>query len=104
YYTLPIEERASAVSLGFPDIPECSTEVLDSLRKGEMVNLSKLKTLSDFKLLQLSWVYDLNFPISFRLVAERDYINRIADTLPKSDDISSVLNLIREFAEQRALR
>ena len=102
YYTLPEEERASAVSLGFPDIPECSTEVLDSLRKGEMVNLSKLKTLSDFKLLQLSWVYDLNFPISFRLVAERDYINRIADTLPKSDDISGALNLIREFAELRA--
>lgn len=102
YYNLPEEERASAVSLGFPDIPECSTEVLDSLRKGEMVNLSKLKTLSDFKLLQLSWVYDLNFPISFRLVAERDYINRIADTLPKSDDISGALNLIREFAEVRA--
>ncbi len=102
YYTLPDEERASAVSLGFPDRPECSPEVLDSLRKGEMVNLTKLKTLNDFKLLQLSWVYDLNFPTSFRLVAERDYINRIADTLPKSDDIKGAVNLIREFADQRA--
>lgn len=102
YYTLPDEERASAVSLGFPDRPECSPEVLDSLRKGEMVNLTKLKTLNDFKLLQLSWVYDLNFPTSFRLVAERDYINRIADTLPKNYDINSSLDEVREFAARRA--
>lgn len=102
YYTLPVEERASAVSLGFPDTPEYSQEVLDCVLQGKMVNLSKLRTLNDFKLLQLSWVYDLNFPTSFRLVAERDYINRIADTLPKSGDIKGAVNLIREFVDQRA--
>lgn len=104
YYALPEEERAAAVSLGFPDIPGYSQEVLDCALQGKMANLSKLKTLSDFKLLQLSWVYDLNFPTSFRLVAERDYINLIADTLPKSDDISSALNLIREFTLRRSQR
>lgn len=101
YYTLPDEERASAVSLGFPDRPECSPEVLDSLRKGEMVNLTKLKTLNDFKLLQLSWVYDLNFPTSFRIVLERDYINKIAATLPEHDELSSAVSHMIEFAERR---
>lgn len=101
YYTMPEEERASAVSLGFPDSPQCSQDVLQSLRRGQMVNLAQLRTLNDFKLLQLSWVYDLNFRTSFRLIAERDYINQIAETLPKNDDITRALNLIREFAEQR---
>lgn len=104
YYSLPDEEKASAVSLGFPDIPECSADVLEYLQIGKMVDLASLKTLNDFKLLQLSWVYDLNFPTSFRLVAERDYINRIGETLPKSEGIASALDLVRDFAEQKAAK
>ena len=33
-----------------------------------------LTTLNDFKLLQLAWLYDLNFACSLRMVVERDYI------------------------------
>jgi hypothetical protein len=63
YYMQPATERASAVGLGFPDQPGCSPEVLECLERREMVNLSKLQSLNDFKLLQLSWVFDLNFPV-----------------------------------------
>lgn len=101
YYTLPDEERASAVSLGLPDTPEYSKEVLDCLLQGKMVNLSKLRTMNDFKLLQLSWVYDLNFPASFRIVLEREYINKIAATFPERDELSRAASHIIEFAERR---
>ena len=66
-----------------------------------MVNLSMLKTLNDFKLLQLSWVFDLNFTASFRQLQERDYIGGIAATLPRSDRIDSLVAGLREFVERK---
>ncbi|ABQ27454.1 HD domain-containing protein [Geotalea uraniireducens] len=101
YYALPESERASAVGLGFPDLPFCSDEVLACLDEGRMVNLSMLKTLNDFKLLQLSWVFDLNFAASFRLLKERDYIGGIAATLPTDGRIAALAKRLREYVEVR---
>jgi hypothetical protein len=103
YFMQPETERASAVGLGFPDLPECSAEVLDCLEKKEMVNLSKLKSLNDFKLLQLSWVFDLNFPASFRLALDRGYIDGLSTTLPGDVRVNNAIDLIREYAIQMAI-
>jgi HD superfamily phosphohydrolase YqeK len=102
YYGLPEEERASAVSLGFPDLPECSPDVLDELCRGEMVNLASVRTLNDFKLLQISWIYDLNFTESFRMFQERDYLENLALALPSGPGIQSALDSVRHFATTAA--
>ena len=101
YYALPEGKRASAVGLGFPDLAKCSDEVFARIDSRQMVNLSMLKTLNDFKLLQLSWVFDLNFTASFRQLQERDYIGGIAATLPRSDRIDSLVAGLREFVERK---
>jgi hypothetical protein len=71
YFNAPEAERASAVGLGFPDLPYCSPEVLRTVRAGNMVQLTTLRSLNDFKLLQLSWLYDINFLSTLRLIKER---------------------------------
>jgi hypothetical protein len=102
YYMQPETERASAVGLGFPDLPGCSPEVLDCLEKKAMVNLSKLKNLNDFKLLQLSWVFDLNFLASFRLVQDRGYIDGLSMTIPEDAKVKNALGLVREYVARKA--
>jgi putative nucleotidyltransferase with HDIG domain len=104
YYGVPEGERASAVGLGFPDLPGCSPDVLSSLQQREMVNLSLLKTLNDFKLLQLSWVFDLNFPASFRLLLERGYIDGLSATLPKESAVENAVRGVREFVALKAAK
>lgn len=101
YYRAPEEERASAVSLGFADRPECSAPVLDSLREGKMVNLSQLATLNDFKLLQLSWVHDLNFPASFRLAREQGYLAGIVATLPPIPEVREAAEAVLTELDRR---
>jgi hypothetical protein len=98
YYMQPEAERASAVGLGFPDRPGYSQEVLDCLERRQMVNLSMLKCLNDFKLLQLSWVFDLNFPASYRLMLDRGYIDELSLSLPKDGKVENAVGLIREYA------
>jgi hypothetical protein len=97
YFRQPEEERASAVGLGLPDKPKCSPSVLEQISSGKMVRLSTVKTLNDFKLMQLSWVYDLNFGSSFKLVAERDCINELADTLPRDRLVEEAVQAVQDF-------
>lgn len=94
-------ERASATTLNLPDTPEYSEEIISCIFKKQAASYTHLKTLNDFKLLQLSWIFDLHFKTSFRLILERDYIKRIAYKLPQNSKISSVFILLREFASQR---
>jgi len=103
YFNQPEDMRASAAGLGLPDRPECSPEVLDRLAQQKMVRLSSVKTLNDFKLMQLSWIYDLNFATSFRLLFERDDINNLVATLPEDEDLAEAVQVVREFAERKLL-
>jgi hypothetical protein len=95
------ESRPAAAGLGLPDAPGYSPEVAACLLRGEIVQLVLLRTLNDFKLLQLSWIYDLNFTGSFRMVKERRYVDALGSTLPKSEEISKALQALRAFVDQR---
>ncbi len=100
YYESPEEERASAAGLGLPEGMDYSEEVLSCIYTGHIASLSKVKTLNDFKLLQLSWVYDLNFRTSFELLLKRNYIDRIILTLPQREEIKRVTSVLKEFIHQ----
>jgi hypothetical protein len=101
FYSLPAKDKPTAVALGLPDVPEYSPEVLTQLHQRKLVLLSSLKTLSDFKLLQLAWIFDLNFTASFRVVAQRSYIDRFALTLPKTNDIADAVDAVREYLNEK---
>ena len=103
YYESPPESKASAVGLGLPDLPEYSTEVFAYIYKKEIVSLATIKTLNDFKLLQLSWIFDLNFKPAFRLLSDRDYIGRIIAKLPPTEEIQRIALFLTEFVRQRLL-
>ncbi len=101
YFAQSESERASAVGLDLPDKPECSPEVLEQVSNGKMVRLSTVKTLNDFKVMQLSWVFDINFPTSLKLLVERGSIKELASTLPKDDRVEGVIAKVLDCASMR---
>jgi putative nucleotidyltransferase with HDIG domain len=100
YYDTPNEYRASAVGLGLPDIPEYTKRILPNIYDKKIIRLVDLKTLNDFKLLQLSWIFDLNFRPSFRLLKERDYIAKIAASLPQTEEIKNIAGFLKFYVRQ----
>jgi hypothetical protein len=66
-----------------------------------MVRLTSLGTLNDFKLLQLAWIYDLNFLPSLRMVRERGVIGRLSATLPGDDAVLSAVDAVRQYVDER---
>jgi hypothetical protein len=101
YYHTPEEERASAAGLGFPDLPHCSPEVLETVAAGKMVQLATLKSLNDFKLLQLSWIYDINFQSTLRLIRDRHLLEQMAALLPKEEAVLHVLGEVKKYLDRR---
>jgi hypothetical protein len=101
YYSQSEAERATAVGLDLPDTDAYSPDVLESLRRREMVQMTALRTLNDFKLLQLAWIFDLNFAASLRMAAERRYIERMASLLPDTGDIKNAVDRVRDYAAER---
>lgn len=89
---LPRDQRASAATLGFADLPEVVTdECLDSLAAGTIVRLESVRTLNDLRLLQISWVYDLTCRTARRILLERGYIPALAAPLPERENIRSAV-------------
>ncbi|MGC1454808.1 MAG: HD domain-containing protein [Nitrospirota bacterium] len=101
YFEQDEGSRAEAVALGLPDEPEkYSPTVLACLVRGEMARKDALTTLNDFKLLQLAWLYDLNFACSLRMVVERDYIQKLADMLPRNTEIARAIETVRAHVDK----
>jgi hypothetical protein len=103
YYARQNEEREpnSTIVLGLPDERACSPAVLDALRDFRMADLKDMVTLNDFKLLQMSWVFDLNFGPTFRVVRDRRYIEEIAARLPRTQEISRVVGIVQGYVKEQ---
>jgi len=90
------KKHNSAIELGLPDDPIYSQRVIESLKQRRFVLMQDLKTLNDFKLLQIGWVYDLNFVPSFQTVQKRKYIEKLKETLPQSKEIKEAVQLAHD--------
>ena len=91
YYKARDKHPNSVLEIGLPDNPACSPQILTSIRRGRLARMQDLRTLNDFKLLQISWVYDLNFIPSFRMVKACKYIEQIEAALPYSKEITETV-------------
>jgi putative nucleotidyltransferase with HDIG domain len=101
YYDATEEERASAVGLGLQDTTGYSEEILSCILRGKMAMLSQIKSLNDFKLMHLSWVYDLNYKPSFRLLSERAYIDKIISHLPHDKGVQKASSVLKEYVREK---
>jgi HD superfamily phosphohydrolase YqeK len=101
YYESPEEEKASATAFGVPDTPEYSKIMLSCILNKEVASYSNIRTENDFKLMKLSWVYDMHFKESIRLLQKRNYIKKIADKLPQTDEIISAVSFLQQYILQR---
>jgi len=81
HYLFPDPENQVIVNLGLEDHGACSTEAMAALTNHTYVKSHCIRELNDLKLMQISWVFDLNFPHSVAKVKQRQYVNRLVGSL-----------------------
>jgi len=89
------------LELEFPDGPEYSPEVVEGVLQGRLINYDELHTLNDAKLVQLGWVYDVNFAATLKRIRKRRFLEKLLEFLPKTDDIDRVREKIFESVQAR---
>jgi len=99
YYHERDNFQNSAIELNLPDDPIWSDKILKSVMNKKIARMEDLKTLNDFKLLQISWVFDLNFAPTFKAVENRKYLNQIKETLPQSPDIADAVSIAQSYVK-----
>lgn len=102
YYDAPPDKRNAAVGLELPDTPGISDDVLSCLQNGRMIEIEHVQSLNDFKLLQMAWIYDINFQPTFQFIYERRYIEIIRNTLPASEQIDRIYDRLSLDLRKRA--
>jgi hypothetical protein len=87
-----------------PDEPGYSSEVVQDILRGRRIDHGRLRTLNDMKLLQLGWVYDVNFIVTLKRIKQCRYLEMIAELLPDTKDIDKVRKSIFRYVDARIRR
>jgi len=101
YYNAKPSEKNHAIAIGLPDTPGISPQVLADVCSGEIVQSRHVRNLNDFKLLQMGWVFDVNFVPTLKTVQRRKYLERIRTTLPTTPEVEKAFQAVLAVLRQR---
>jgi len=89
------------LELEFQDKPGYSAEIVEAILRGQRVDYNTLQTFNDMKLLQLGWVYDVNFAATLKRIKHRKFLEEMVDFLPETEDIKRLKEKIFEYVDFR---
>jgi hypothetical protein len=89
------------LEIELPDSSGYSMSIVETVLRAERVDYNYLTNWNDMKILQLGWVYDINFVASLRRIRERGFLEKVAEFLPSDENINRVLETVIGYAEKR---
>jgi putative nucleotidyltransferase with HDIG domain len=69
----------------------------------EMVSKKEVKNEADVKILQMSWVYDINYKYTVGQIFRNRYLEKIYDSLPKNDPVIEIYRKVKVYAENKMM-
>jgi|WetSurSiteA1Bulk_404760.scaffolds.fasta_scaffold03187_5 putative nucleotidyltransferase with HDIG domain len=84
------------------DAYEVPDEIVTCFRNSLTVPPELAQSMNDYRLLRLSWIYDMNFPATFALIIKREYAARILAKIPPSGKKDTIAGIIRQYIVQHA--
>ena len=101
---------ASVRKDGFQELPKMLPQVvlngtvnpwiIHEIQTHRSCSITEVKSLADFLLMQLCWIYDLNYSASFRQIIERKIIDHLEQALPKEKQIGIIVQAARSYTEK----
>ncbi|MCF8302175.1 MAG: HD domain-containing protein [Bacteroidales bacterium] len=94
------DQSNSTLELNLSNDNRISENVSNAILNKKMVDLYSIQTLSDFKVLQISWVYDINFALAFARIHKRGYLRSIAETMNGHLLVVPMLEQLERFCKE----
>jgi len=90
-----------AIELALSEKPIVTSSFCKTVIEGGIPNRGDIVTFNDFLIFQMSWIFDLQFKKSFKIVNQKQYIRYIYDSLPKNDSVIEIYRMIRIHIENQ---
>lgn len=90
-------ERNQELELGLSSAPHISAAVFDNFRKGKVIKKTDMQTIDDFKILQLSWIFDINFRCTLTSIIEKQYLTSIINSIEDEGVQSEILGIMNHY-------
>lgn len=103
YYSDKNKKPNHTLTWDLPAGGPVSQPVAKEILAGKLVSKEKVKNETDVKIMQLSWVYDLNFKSTFEFIFQYRFFEKIYNTLPKNDLIIEIYRKVKVYAENKLL-
>lgn len=97
----PAGGENKSIELELPDDPNITDKVLEAIINKKVILKEWMKTLNDFKLMQIGWLFDLNFDYSVKQVYNRKYLEKIFATLPDNAQVHEVKKVVDSYFNDR---
>ena len=102
YYLGEVNYPRSVMALGLPDTPGFSPRVVEEMLLRQVVDMRHVERLNDLKLLQLGWIYDVNFAPTLAAVRQRRYLERLRAVLPATEEVAAIYAEVAAYLRSRA--
>jgi hypothetical protein len=83
-----------------PDKYTVPNEILHCFLNGQVVPAHYAETLNDYRLLRLSWIYDMHFPATFGLLFKNNYAAKILSKIPQSERLDEISGIVHGYIHQ----
>ncbi len=103
YYINPKAVPNHTLTWEMPKGGVVSEEVAKQVLAGKLVSKADVANQIDIKIMQLSWVYDVNFKPSFDILMKKRFLEKIYGTLSKSDTVIEIYRKVKVYAENKIL-
>ena len=94
------DSEAISAMLGLPDNHTISEKICKEILEGRIPRMEHLASCNDLKLMQMSWIYDINFPVTLRMIHQRGYLEMLSRSLPDLPEIIKIYNTIDQYIKR----
>jgi putative nucleotidyltransferase with HDIG domain len=103
YYTKRSGTVNHTLTWELPKGTNVSPAVAKEVLAGKMVSKKNIVSEMDVKIMQLSWVFDLNFRPTFEYLVKNRYLESVYNSLPKNDLVIEIYRKIKVFTENKIM-
>ena len=103
YYSQRNVQAKHTLTWELPKGNSISENVERDILAGKVVYKKDVVSEVDVKIMQLSWVYDLNFKCTVEYALRQRFFEKIYNSLPKNDKIIDIYRKIKVFGENKIM-
>ncbi|NLA25257.1 MAG: hypothetical protein GX879_09860, partial [Bacteroidales bacterium] len=93
-YYMQTESRNPALELGLDIDKGISKKILNDFINKKVIEKSDMQSLDDFRVLQLSWIFDIYFDYTRKQVYENKFTHIIVESIRTKENIDKIKNVI----------